>query len=140
MNLKWLFRVFTTKDWRGHKRKVFYETLLEDLREDRNDGIQYENFSFIKIANSSYKNSCHELAAAYDYNPVVDAYYEINLGKYFTMYHPQPFDSLYARIERKTSIWKIIIGKSAVYHVTIFGEEKEKTFKFSYRKFVKKVY
>ena len=66
MNLKWLFRVFTTKDWRGHKRRMFLEKVFEYLKEDRMDGVEYENFSFIRDSNSSYEKSCHEMAATYN--------------------------------------------------------------------------
>lgn len=140
MKLKWLFRLLTTKDWRGHKRRVFFETIFEDLKDDRMDGVEYENFSFIRDSNSSYEKSCHEMAGNYDYNPIVDSSYELNIGKFFSMYNSQSFDSLYAKIERKTQIWKIIVKRNGVYIIHISGKENEKTFNFSYRKFVKKVF
>jgi hypothetical protein len=140
MNLKWLFRVFTTKDWRGHKRRMFLEKVFEYLKEDRMDGVEYENFSFIRDSNSSYEKSCHEMAATYNYNPIVDSSYELNIGKFFSMYNSQPFDSLYARIERKTRIWKILTKRNGVYIIHISGKENGNSFKFSYRRFIEKVF
>lgn len=134
---KWLIRFLTPRNWRGHKRRIFFEALFEDIKDDRVDGSNYGTFSLIKSDSSSYRASCHEMASNYNYNPLTDRMYRMDIGKHFAKFHIQTYDSLYAIIERISSPWEIITKKTGTFKIRIAGIENEKPFDFPYVKDVK---
>ena len=134
---KWLIRLLTPRNWRGHKRRVFFEAIFEDIKNDRVYGSNYGTFSLIKSDSSSYRASCHEMASNYNYNPLTDRMYRMDIGKHFAKFHIQTYDCLYAIIERISSPWEIITKKAGTFSIRIAGKENEKPFEFSYRKDVK---
>lgn len=137
MELKDLIRFFTSKEWRGHKRRIFFQELFEDIKDDRADCVKHENFTFIKCSNLSFEYSCHELASNYDYNPYLDKEYSMNIGKSFGKYHLQTFDSLYAKITRVSPLLKTVIKRKCTFKVIISGRENGRSFNFPYVKEVK---
>jgi len=134
---KWLIRLLTPRNWRGHKRRLFFETIFEDIKNDRIDGSDYGTFSLLKSDSSSYRASCNEMASNYNYNPLTDRMYRMNIGKHFAKFHAQNYDLLYAIIERISSPWEIITKKAGTFSIRIAGKENGKPFEFSYRKDVK---
>ena len=142
MELKWLTRIFTTRKWRAHKRRIFFEKLFEDLKEENNaDTSNHGSFSGIKSSVAdSYKNSCRQLASWNDYNPILDKSYpkikKINIGNGF-MYEAQEFTSLFAKIKRITPALKTLLMGKGEFSVEITGEENGEKFKFTYSTTVK---
>lgn len=131
---KKITRVFTSKRWRGHKRRIFFQEIFKPLK-DRED-LEYGSFSLIDDSFSSYKTSCHELAAIYDFFPL-DKKYEMNIGRTFSIYNLQRYDYLVVTIERISSSWKTILLGSGLYRVFVKGEENKTDFSFSYDKQMK---
>lgn len=126
--MKWLVRIFTTSTWRGHKRKLFFESIFQELRNDYKIG----SFTAIKGDPLSYSNSCHDMAAAYDFYPF-DRTYTVNAGKYFSRFHNQTYESLFVKIERKSSILQMILLRNGIYNITVDVDESGMQFNFSYK-------
>lgn len=134
MNLKCLTRLFTTKEWRRHKRRRLFEELFEELKKERND----QNFSGIKATKYTYENVCRELASIYDYNPFLDKSYKINkIRNKFDNYQDQVIDSLNIKIIRNSPILKYIIQRKGNFTVEVSGKEAGKNFSFKYTQTVK---
>jgi len=123
-------RVFTSRKWRGHKRRLFFQKIFQPLK-DRED-LNYGSFSLIDDSFSSYKSSCHELAVIYDFFPL-DKRYEMNIGRVFATYNMQRYDHLIVTIERISKIWQMLSGYCS-YRVFVKGEENNNNFSFSYDK------
>ena len=137
MKLKQLIRFFTSKSWRGHKRRLFFQEIFEDLKDKESTDKKYGSFSGIKSTASSFQYSCHDLAKSYDYYPSLDKSYGMNIGTSFLKYRDQNFDSLYVKITRISSSLNYILKKSGEFLVEISGRENGEIFNFSYTKTVR---
>lgn len=138
-------RVFTSRKWRGHKRRLFFQELFNPLKDREN--LDYGSFTLIDDSFSSYKTSCHELAVMFDFYPLDKRYplvnkrhphdkQVMNIGRIFATYNIQRYDYLVVTIERLSSIWQMLTGY-CMYRVFVEGEENRTNFSFSYDKRMK---
>lgn len=136
MKLTWLLRLLTSRDWRCHKRKVFFLEIFEDLKDNVDNRIENSGaFSFIKSSNESFDRSCEDLASYYHYTPFYKIHEMKNgISRIFGRYHFQTYDFLDIIIIRKLSVWKSLIKKKGSFLIKVSGEENGENFSFSYEK------
>lgn len=107
---KRMIRLFTTKNWRGHKRSEFFFKVFQPLIDE----------GWIEYYDTSFSMSCHALAEKYDFYPF-DSRFEMNLGPVLTKYYTQNFKSLKVSIKRISPLIKLLSGKGT-YEVIALHE------------------
>ena len=134
--LKFMARTFTPRDWRCHKRRIFFEELFENLKEVKDEEENHVS-GFIQFNDSSYTNACHDMAAEVSYYPFEKRSY-IYIGEFFGSTFPQMlYNELKVRIIRKSSLWKVFT-KYAEYDVNVTGiDYRRNPIDFSYTKKMK---
>lgn len=113
--LKWLIRLFSTKNWRGHKRKVFFSKMLYRFTnaEDGFHGIINYHDDF------TYGLVCHEMAANIPYYPFEkNATFEIQ--EYLNLYTKHNYKKVIVTIKRNKGFWESLTGNGC-YTVTVEG-------------------
>lgn len=134
--LKFMTRTFTPRDWRRHKRRVFFEELFEELKEVKDEKGNHLS-GFIQHDYTSYGDACHDLAAKFSYYPF-EKWSSIPIGRCFDSTFPQMlYGELRARIIRKSSLWKVFI-KYGEYEVSVTGiDYRRNPIKYNYTKKMK---
>ena len=134
--LKFMTRTFTSRDWRCHKRRVFFESLFEPLKESKD--INGGHLSgYIEFDESSYRLSCHDMAADVPYYPFERRSY-IDIGNFFAVQRVQRhYLDLKVKIIRISPLWKVFLG-SGTYEVLEYGTDKER--KIIQENYTKKVH
>jgi hypothetical protein len=134
--LKFLVRLFTTKNWRGHKRSQRFQRLFN--YNPNADEMSRENGKILGIINyesTSFGSSCHDMAERYAFYPF-DSTTSINMTKFFTKYCQQDFTSLKATITRTCPILKLLSGYGT-YKITLIYEKNGYTYEKRYEKTIK---
>jgi len=120
--LKFMARTFTPRDWRCHKRRVFFEELFEDLKEVKDEDGNHVS-GYIQHDYTSYTNGCHDMAADISYYPFEKEVDISDMGEFFTYAHTQ---DLYRKLEvsiiRKSPLWKVFT-KYGEYEVEVTGTD-----------------
>lgn len=124
MNKK-VVRFFTSRYWRCHKRRLFFESIFEELKNSK------DSFSGIKYNKDSFSNTCRELAGAFDFYPT-DKTYSINVGKYFSIFHTQTYDSLNVSLLRETPMIGVVLSRRCTYLVKVEGTESGSEISYTY--------
>ena len=127
--LKFINRHFTPRDWRCHKRRVFFETLFEPLKEIRNRYGDHIS-GYIQYDESSFTRACHEMAAEISFYPFEIKSY-INVGEYLYT------EMQLVRIEtstRKSSLCSFLFGFGD-YEVEVYDslDAKRQPINFKYK-------
>lgn len=131
--LKFINRHFTPRDWRCHKRRVFFETLFEPLKEIRNRYGDHIS-GYIQYDESSFTRACHEMAAEISFYPFEKKSY-INVGEYFIEQRVQPlYTQLKVKIMRKSSLCSFLFGFGD-YEVEVYDslDAKRQPINFKYK-------
>ena len=119
--LKLVNRYLTTRNFRCHRRRVFFESLFESLKEVK-DKSGNRISGYVKYDESSFTRACHEMAAKISFYPFEERSY-INVGKFFIEQRVQPlYTQLKVRIIRKSSLWSFISGFGN-YEVYVYGSD-----------------
>lgn len=119
--LKLIVRIFTPKNWRGHKRSTFFQRLLNDgpnpdeMAKDRGKIL-----GIIDYESTSLGLTCHDLAAHFPYYPFEDLF-SADVTKYCNRYCHQDFVKLHLSIKRNCSILSLLSGYGT-YNVTLIYE------------------
>jgi len=134
--LKFVTRLIFPREKRGHRRRIFFSSLFEDLKEVKDNDGNYVS-GYINYTDDSYKDACHELATDVPFYPFEERSY-IDIGEFFAYRWPQPYYSvLKVRIIRISPLWKLLSGYGK-YEVTIFGKDRSgNNLHYSYAKKVK---
>jgi len=133
--LKALIRIFTTRDWRCHRRRIFFEKLFEDLKEVRNEKDNV--IGYIKYTSLSYRLSCHDIAASVPFYPF-DKEFSIDIGKYFAKQERQTlFSKLDVKITRDCSLLKLLNGYGIYSVFATIVDHQGRNIYYSYSKKVK---
>ncbi len=134
--LKFLNRYFTPRDWRCHKRRVFFEAIFEQLKEIRNYAGDHVK-GYVQYNESSFRLACHEMAAEIPFYPFEERC-SIDVGEFFVMQVNQPFYSkLKVTIKRISPLYKLIFGFGK-YEVHVYGDdEKRNPIDFKYTEKIK---
>ena len=122
--LKFMNRHFTTRNWRCHKRRIFFETLFEPLKEIRD---KYGNHvsGYVQYDESSFRRACHEMADEISFYPFEERCY-INVGEFFIIQRIQSlYDELKVRIIRTSPMYMFIFGFGN-YEVHVYGHDKKR--------------
>ena len=140
--LRFVVRLIIPRNYRCHKRRIFFEKLFENLREVR-DGTGNHVSGYIQCNESSYRNVCHDLAADISYYPFDSCYPfmekdYIYVGEFFNSGYPQSlYDDLKVKIIRKSSLWKVFF-KYGEYEVEVIGTDYRRIpINFNYTKKMK---
>lgn len=134
--IKVIIRIFTTKNWRGHRRSQLLQRLLND--DPQVDDMSQEKGKILGIINyesTSFGCSCHDLASKHPFYSF-DSTFTMDMTKSFTKYCSQDFTSLKATITRICSIWQLLSG-TGTYSVTLLWEEKGYTYEKRYDRTIK---
>lgn len=119
--LKFMARTFTPRDWRCHKRRLFFEELFEELKEKRDEKGNYVS-GYLQFKDNSYTDGCHKMAAEVPFYPFEQSS-NIYIGEFFGSTYPQTlYNVLRAGIVRTSSLWKVFI-KYGEYEVKITGKD-----------------
>lgn len=134
--LKFIARNFTPRDWRCHKRRIFFEKLFEDLKEKKDENGNHVS-GYIQSDSSSYREACHEMAAEVSYYPFEKRSY-IYIGEFFGSTFPQMlYNELKVRIIRKSPFWKIFT-KYGEFEIKVTGVDyRRDPIKYDYTKKMK---
>lgn len=134
--LKFVARTFTPRNWRCHKRRLFFEDLFEDLKEVKDkDGNHVSGF--IQFDNSSYTDACHNMAADVSFYPFEKNSF-IYIEEFFSANFPQSlYNKLRVSITRKSPIWRVFT-KYAEYEIEVTGiDSRMNPIKYNYTKKMK---
>ena len=123
--MKNFIRFFTSCRWRGHKRRVFFESILHELK------VAVGPFSGIKGDSTSFEYSCRNLARHYDFYPI-DKVFRMDIGTSFSKFHEQSYESLAIEIRRISTILHMFLKRNGMYEVSVVATENGKTVEFSY--------
>ena len=129
--LKFMNRYFTTRNWRCHKRRVFFEALFEPLKEIRDKYGDHVS-GYVQYDESSFRRACHEMAADISFYPFEERSY-INVGEFFIVQRVQPlYTELKVRIVRTSPFYNLFLGFGE-YEVHVYGlNEKRIPIDFTY--------
>jgi len=117
--LKFMARTFTPRNWRCHKRRIFFENLFEDLKEVKDKEGNHIS-GFIQFKDNSYTDACHDMAAEVSYYPFEKRSY-IYVGEFFgSTFSQMLYLELKVRIIRKSSLWKVFT-KYGEYEIKVTG-------------------
>lgn len=119
--LKSIIRLFSTKNWRGHKRSEFFLLALQPLIEE----------GWIEYYDTSFSMSCHALAEKFDFYPF-DSEFKMDITRTLTKYHPQKFKSLKITIKRLSPLIKLFSGKGK-YEISALHEGEFVTTRKTYQ-------
>lgn len=135
--LKFMARTFTPRDWRCHKRRLFFEELFEELKEVKDEKGNYVS-GFVQHDYTSYGDACHGMAAEVSYYPFEKRAYISYLGEFFIDTYPQSlYGKLKARIIRNSPLWKVFT-KYGEYEVNVTGIDSHRNpINYTYTKKVK---
>jgi hypothetical protein len=119
--LKFMTRTFTPRNWRCHKRRVFFEELFEELKEVKDKGENHVS-GFIQFNANSYTDACHKMAGDISFYPFEKRCF-IYIEEFFGEYLPQPlYNELRVNIIRKSPLWRVFI-KYGEYEVNVTGTD-----------------
>jgi hypothetical protein len=129
--LKFMNRYFTTRNWRCHKRRVFFERLFEPLKEIRDKHGNHVS-GYVQYDESSFRLACHEMAADISFYPFEERSY-INVGEFFIVQRFQPlYTELKVKIVRTSPLYNLFFGFGE-YEVHVYGlDEKRIPINFTY--------
>ena len=130
--LKFMNRYFTTRNWRCHKRRVFFESLFEPLKEIKDRAGNHIS-GYVQYDESSFRRACHEMAADISFYPFEERSY-INIGEFFIVQRIQPFyTELKVRIIRTSPFYNFFFGFGD-FEVHAYGyDEKRRPIDFTYK-------
>ena len=130
--LKFLWRTVIPRDWRCHKRRVFFEALLEPLKEIRNKYGDHVS-GYVQYDESSFRLACHEMAADISFYPFEEMSY-IDVGEFFIVQRIQPlYTDLKVGIVRTSPFYNLFFGL-VEYEVHVYGhDEKRRPIDFTYK-------
>ena len=130
--LKFMNRYFTTRNWRCHKRRVFFEALFEPLKEIRDKYGDHVS-GYGQYDESSFRLACHEMAADISFYPFEERSY-IDVGEFFIVQRVQPlYTELKVRIVRTSPFYNLFLGFGE-YEVHVYGhDEKRNPIDFTYK-------
>ena len=115
--LKFMARTFTPRDWRCHKRRLFFEELFEDLKEVKDKGDNHVS-CFIQFNASSYTDACHKMAGDISFYPFEKRCF-IYIEEFFGEQLPQSlYNELRVNIIRKSPLWRVFT-KYGEYEVNV---------------------
>ena len=123
--MKRIVRLFTSKRWRGHKRRIFFESVLDKLQD------QVGPFTGVKKNYDSFGLSCHELASSYNFYPT-DKVCSMDVGSAFLRFHAQSYESLNVEIRRMSSVFHMFLKRNGIYTVSVVAVENGEKINFSY--------
>lgn len=119
--LKLVNRYLTTRNFRCHRRRVFFESLFESLKEVK-DKSGNRIAGYVQYDESSFRRACHEMAAEVPFYPFEERSY-IDVGEFFIEQRVQLlYTQLKVRIIRKSSLLSFISGFGN-YEVYVYGSD-----------------
>ena len=122
--LKFINRHLTPRDWRCHKRRVFFEVLFEPLKEIK-DRLGDHVSGYVQYDESSFRRACHEMAAKEHFYPFEERSY-INVGEYFIEQRIQRFyTELKVKIVRTSPFYNFFFGFGN-YEVHVYGLDEKR--------------
>lgn len=131
--LKFVNRYFLSRNFRCHKRRVFFENLFSPLKEVKDKTGDHVS-GFIQYDESSFRRACHEMAAKISFYPFEERSY-INIGEFFIEQRVQPlYTRLKVRIIRKSPLYNFLFGFGD-YEVQVYDslDAKRQPINFSYK-------
>jgi hypothetical protein len=119
--LKFMARTFTPRNWRCHKRRIFFEELFEDLKEVKDEDGNHVS-GFIQFKDDSYTDACHEMASYVHFYPFEKKSF-IYIEEFFSANFTQDlYVELRASITRISPLWRVFT-KYGEYEVKITGAD-----------------
>lgn len=131
--LKDVVRSLTPRNFRCHRRKVFFKRLFKVLREVLDEEESHVS-GYIQCDDECYKEACHVMAGSIPFHPF-DETKSFYIGGFFKHHYPERlFNELGVKIVRTSPIWKLLLGYGN-YEVTVFGvDDEEKPINYQYNK------
>ena len=119
--LKFVIRYLTTRNFRCHRRRVFFESLFESLKEVK-DKSGNRVSGYVQYDESSFRRACHKMAAKISFYPFEERSC-INVGEFFKDQRTQPlYTQLEVEIIRTSPVLNFIFGN---YEVHVYGSDGE---------------
>ena len=131
--LKFMNRYFLTRDFRCHKRRVFFESLFSPLKEVKDKTGNHVS-GYIQYDESSFRRACHEMAARISFYPFEERSY-INVGEFFIEQRAQPlYTQLKVRIIRTSPLYDFLLGFGD-YEVQVYDsfDAENRPINFNYK-------